>query len=35
MRFKECMPDSVTNYNNVGDTKKVYRLKKLMPTNAH
>jgi len=33
--FKECMSDFVTNYNYVGDTQKVYRLKTLMPTNAH
>jgi len=33
--LKECMSDSVTNYNYVGDTQKVYRLKKLMLTNAY
>jgi len=34
--LKECMSDSVTNYNYVGDTKiRVYIKNKLMPTNAH
>jgi len=33
--FKECMYDSVTNYNYVGDTKISVSIKKLMPTNAH
>jgi len=32
---KECMSDSVTNYNYVGDTKISVSIKKLMPTNAH
>jgi len=32
LHFKECMSDSVTNYNYVGDTKICYRLKK---TNAN
>jgi len=34
--LKECMFDSVTNYNYVGDTKiSVSIKKKIMPTNAH
>jgi len=34
--LKECMSDSVTNYNYVEDTKiSVSIKKKLMPTNAH
>ena len=33
--LKECMSDSVTNYNYVGDTKISVSIKKLMPTNAH
>ena len=33
--IKECMSDSVTNYNYVGDTKISESIKKLMPTNAH
>jgi len=33
--FKECMSDSLTNYNYVGDTKISVSIKKLMPTNAH
>jgi len=34
-KFKECMSDSVTNYNYVGDTKISVSIKKLMPTNAY
>ena len=34
-QIKECMSDSVTNYNYVGDTKISVSIKKLMPTNAH
>jgi len=33
--FKGDMSDSVTNYNNVGNTKVSVSIKKLMPTNAH
>jgi len=33
--FKECMSDSVTNYNYVGDTTISVSIKKLMPTNAY
>ena len=33
--IKECMSDSVTNYNYVGDTKVSVSIKTLMPTNAH
>jgi len=33
--FKEYMSDPVTNYSYIEDAKKVYRLKKLMPTNEH
>ena len=33
--LKECMSDSVTNYNYVGDTKISVSIKKLMPANAH
>jgi len=33
--IKECMSDSITNYNYVGDTKISVSIKKLMPTNAH
>ena len=32
---KECMSDSVTNYNYVGDTKVSLSIKILMSTNAH
>jgi len=33
--IKECMSDSVTNYNYEGDTKISASIKTLMPTNAH
>jgi len=33
--LKECLSDSVTNYNYVGDTNVSKRKRKLMPPNAH
>jgi len=35
MHIKECMSDSVTNYNYAGDKKISVSIKKLMATNAH